>query len=382
MVVCDKLREDCRSFSCCGCGGVFDCNSGRGRLPKWCGTCRRVAGSNSEKGRIRRSHQESPSKKCQQCGREWTPKKQTTRFCSPRCRSLACGDRVVLPCACCGKAFECCSASAKARKYCSRGCSRKHRGVQERTCVECGKSFKRSPHSRDKAKYCSRACYFAARNAGRQAWNRSDAQNENIWHIGGRWFRAPSRVPTREMLTNMGKFLAKIKNLYAKASLRIPECETCGSPCKRSEARFCSPKCCGQNSVLVECSKCGEATRRRGVGKVAMCLACKKDSARAVRKNIRKETGTNRKRCRKGGGYFNPAVKRKRVFERDRYRCWICHVRCNEILNDPREATLDHVKPLAKGGDHDWGNLRCACRRCNTIKSDSWEGRQCVLPFD
>ena len=32
---------------------------------------------------------------------------------------------------------------------------------------------------------------------------------------------------------------------------------------------------------------------------------------------------------------------------------------------------LHHVVPLAKGGEHSWGNVALAHRRCNYLKSDS-----------
>ena len=44
-------------------------------------------------------------------------------------------------------------------------------------------------------------------------------------------------------------------------------------------------------------------------------------------------------------------------------RCWMC--------GGPQE-TIDHVKPLARGGAHVLANLRPACETCNCLKSDTW----------
>jgi 5-methylcytosine-specific restriction endonuclease McrA len=44
-------------------------------------------------------------------------------------------------------------------------------------------------------------------------------------------------------------------------------------------------------------------------------------------------------------------------------RCWMCG-RAGD--------TLDHVKPLAKGGAHMLANLRPACGSCNSRKGVSW----------
>lgn len=35
---------------------------------------------------------------------------------------------------------------------------------------------------------------------------------------------------------------------------------------------------------------------------------------------------------------------------------------------EPSAPELDHVVPLAMGGTHTWGNVKCSCRRCNGAK--------------
>ena len=56
-------------------------------------------------------------------------------------------------------------------------------------------------------------------------------------------------------------------------------------------------------------------------------------------------------------------MKRRRIFERDDYRC----VYCGEQF--PMEAlTVDHVQPRVKGGDRSEGNLVTACGACNVRK--------------
>lgn len=46
-------------------------------------------------------------------------------------------------------------------------------------------------------------------------------------------------------------------------------------------------------------------------------------------------------------------------------RCWMC--------GGPVE-TVDHVKPLSKGGSHMLANLRPACASCNRTKCAHWAG--------
>lgn len=55
-----------------------------------------------------------------------------------------------------------------------------------------------------------------------------------------------------------------------------------------------------------------------------------------------------------------PADLRKRVFERNAYRC----VHCATHI----DLCVDHIKPESKGGTLDFGNLQTLCRTCNSIK--------------
>jgi 5-methylcytosine-specific restriction endonuclease McrA len=56
-------------------------------------------------------------------------------------------------------------------------------------------------------------------------------------------------------------------------------------------------------------------------------------------------------------------MKRRRIFERDDYRC----VYCGQQFA-PDELTLDHVEPRVRGGDRSDGNLVTACGGCNILK--------------
>ena len=51
------------------------------------------------------------------------------------------------------------------------------------------------------------------------------------------------------------------------------------------------------------------------------------------------------------------------IFERDR---WTCHL-CGKKVHKSK-ATLDHIVPLSKGGDHTVTNVALAHRRCNNKK--------------
>ena len=72
----------------------------------------------------------------------------------------------------------------------------------------------------------------------------------------------------------------------------------------------------------------------------------------------------------------------RHVMERDAYAC----VYCGEASTAEKEASrkailsVDHIKPAARGGSAAVENLACACRRCNSEKSDRTPEEWDLLP--
>lgn len=56
-------------------------------------------------------------------------------------------------------------------------------------------------------------------------------------------------------------------------------------------------------------------------------------------------------------------VSRAEVYERDKGRCHICHKHVPK-----RKWHLDHLLPLAHGGEHSYRNVAVSCPRCNMSK--------------
>ena len=86
------------------------------------------------------------------------------------------------------------------------------------------------------------------------------------------------------------------------------------------------------------------------------------------------------KRGRLAGADYEP-VNRVKVFERDNWRCGICRRKINPKLvhPHPRSATVDHIVPISKGGEHTYRNTQAAHWECNSIKSDGGSGEQLRL---
>lgn len=61
--------------------------------------------------------------------------------------------------------------------------------------------------------------------------------------------------------------------------------------------------------------------------------------------------------------YYNVRENRIKVYERDAYKCRYCDKQLTRFT-----ATLDHVRPVAEGGDNSFANLVTACLGCNSRK--------------
>lgn len=82
--------------------------------------------------------------------------------------------------------------------------------------------------------------------------------------------------------------------------------------------------------------------------------------------------GNHRRRCRKFGGQYSCGVTIAAIVKRDGDSCHYCNMktkRWNGIWM-PQIATIDHVIPLSKGGDHSMENCVIACGACNSKKSN------------
>lgn len=67
-------------------------------------------------------------------------------------------------------------------------------------------------------------------------------------------------------------------------------------------------------------------------------------------------------------GQWIRAEKRLAIYLRDGMACVYCLADLHDA--DPRDITLDHVKPKSDGGTNHESNLITACRSCNCSRQD------------
>ena len=79
------------------------------------------------------------------------------------------------------------------------------------------------------------------------------------------------------------------------------------------------------------------------------------------------------KRARKREAFVEK-VEYAVLYERDKGICQLCHKPITK-----RIGTIDHITPLALGGEHSYRNCQLACRTCNFKKSSTGVGDQTRL---
>lgn len=364
---CKPPKIPCPERRCEDCGTIIKERGQRGPVAKRCKPCQARRAYERQKDRI---PSRSIRKECEHCGNEYMTARKRQKFCSNKCRAVGSRSRVILVCQNegCGKTFEVPSKQSEARRFCSHKCWTDSVRSPPKICLHCGEEFSRrvSESSRDSGLYCGKSCFFAAVRMGKQAFK------------GKLW------TPMRRMISWFHDWAdegAKAARATERAEKREP-CAECGKECEEGR-KFCSRDCLHSHRVTKKCPSCGVDVHDVSIfGLDPLCSRCSSERARESRRRSKrsqkKKHGNWRRRCRNYGGYFNPAVKRDAIFERDGYRCHVCKRKLPKRFShdNPRSPTVDHHPvPLSKGGDHDWHNVRCCCWECNVRKGASWDGQ-------
>lgn len=81
----------------------------------------------------------------------------------------------------------------------------------------------------------------------------------------------------------------------------------------------------------------------------------------------------------KNNGTIDKGITLDKLILRDNNTCYICGSLCdkedyyyidNYFVAGDLYPSIDHIKPLAKGGTHTWENIKLAHKHCNSLKGD------------
>jgi hypothetical protein len=103
------------------------------------------------------------------------------------------------------------------------------------------------------------------------------------------------------------------------------------------------------------------------------CEQCRRRAGRDIERE--RARSAHRRRVVAGGD----DIEILDIAVRDRFTCWICEGKVNVMIRwpDPWSPSLDHVLPIAQGGEHLVDNVRLSHLRCNIQR----EHRRRKSPF-
>ena len=235
----------------------------------------------------------------------------------------------------------------KQKAFCGLKCRYMHIRIPERQCKCCRQLFK--PKSA-KIKYCTNEC--ANRHKAKLYRNPDSKMQQSKTTVNGCRRGACCRLNYSPCIQCGGK----------RSTLR--KLKHCSRKCERKEVhanRVKRGQYVHQSGELV--CHCGKKVRVKS--RLKMRTSCSKECMR-TEQHARRRAKIKSRRVDRG-------VNWRSAVKRFGWQCACCRCECVKPvgINAPDEATLDHIRPLSKGGTHTWDNVQVMCRRCNTLKGDS-----------
>jgi CRISPR/Cas system Type II protein with McrA/HNH and RuvC-like nuclease domain len=112
------------------------------------------------------------------------------------------------------------------------------------------------------------------------------------------------------------------------------------------------------------CEECGSVFIAKSTS-----VKCCSDKCQRKKHNRSKD-----KRLSKNGEP-DKSITLTKLYMRDLGVCQICGkvIDFDVDTNDDSYPSIDHIKPISKGGLHEWDNVQLACRKCNTAKGSKMD---------
>lgn len=281
-------------------------------------------------------------------------------------------------CVCCEKKFF---AAKNNAKYCSTTCKdivyRRNHGIkanynpdpQQIVCVICGKEF---DSRRETQKTCSPECARKLRGKHRGK-RKSYPRKVGEWHfVESQNQMVMKRLPQYEYIGT--------DNLHIRL-----KCKECGNIIDRTAS--------GVRKGGVQCEYCKELKKERKdlyyillavkeIKTPKICVGCEtvfyslyptqKYCTNKCKKRVNKK---HIRRAKEHGGDYEEGITLYKLIQRDDNVCQICGKTCDSTdkswgTSGPLYPSIDHIVPIAKGGDHTWKNIQLAHIICNSTKRD------------
>lgn len=138
-----------------------------------------------------------------------------------------------------------------------------------------------------------------------------------------------------------------------------------------------------ERSKYKVCAWCGKEFKPQRNTALYCCERCSNAAYKERHRDTVREHWKISKRLReakaKGNGKVDYSITLARLMERDNNICQLCGKEVDEkdyvyvgdvFIAGNNYPSIDHIKPLSKGGTHQWNNVQLAHRLCNSIKQD------------
>lgn len=248
-------------------------------------------------------------------------------------------------------------------------------------CAVCGQMMWRSTKSLPQGLARCRPCRKAAASAIARPTRVRAATSSRACEVCGTTYRAKS--PSQRTCSRACGVLINARNVRAippSCPIDLHPCRCCGRVISKPGRVLCGERDCeledGRRRYReafesqarpssLPCVDCGETYTTKTSTNCGVCRRCRK-------RRINRDRGTSdRARARAYGVRYEP-ISRAVVYERDGWTCGICRKSVDPTLRGPHplSASLDHVKPLSRGGDHLYSNVQCAHFLCNSQKGE------------
>ena len=202
--------------------------------------------------------------------------------------------------------------------YCSIECQ--HKGLQKeqvkRICLYCGREFSRRRNGQKEVyRFCSKSC--SSLFYGTMRRENKERKEEQIKYM-------------KQLQRNAERISRDLQKLRKQIE-RIKPCAICGA-------------------LMVK----AKSTQ-------TICGACSRKAD-----NVRRDKRLYR------NGKPDLSITLEKVYERDLGICQLCNrfIIFGSDTNADYYPSIDHIKPISKGGKHEWDNVQLLCRKCNTEKGN------------
>ena len=283
----------------------------------------------------------------------------------------------------CGNPVKAYSGRGARPKYCSNHHSPMQ--TQSRPNKECGWCGQRFIQKKDDHKFCKRKCFYNSIRAigpispdlmgcltcGAEIIRKSHDQKFCTEKCRQKNNNALRYQKKKQDLAEQFAERAKARASRKASAAALKQEALLAAQAAKEQKRQDKKKAREAKLLLLRCGCCGSAIGLPAYSRRHCSSQCETDHRTAMRRAT-KQRYKARRRARVISAPFERFADIS-IFRRDGWRCYLCNRGTPEALmgtNNPLAPTLDHVVALANGGTHTISNVKCACRECNSLKSD------------